>query len=82
MVTDDCLSDAQIPMIAKYGGSVVGQLTGHVRPTLADRRNSLAHGDPFQNSPVAGLLELVRDLINFAYRHYIACSPARSNGVS
>jgi hypothetical protein len=32
----------------------------------------LAHGDPFDGLPTGGLLELVRDLINFAYRHYIA----------
>jgi hypothetical protein len=47
-------------------------LTGKTHPTLAERRNSLAHGDPFDGPPTAGLLELVRDLINFAYRHYIA----------
>ncbi len=33
---------------------------------------TLAHGDPFEGLPTGGLLELVRDLINFAYRHYIA----------
>jgi hypothetical protein len=32
----------------------------------------MAHGDPFDGFPVGGLLELVRDLITFAYRHFIA----------
>jgi len=32
----------------------------------------MAHGDPFEGLPTAGLLELVRDLIDFAYRDYIA----------
>jgi hypothetical protein len=50
-------------------------LTGDTRPTLAEHRNTLAHGDPFEGLPTGGLLELVRDLINFAYRDYIAEAP-------
>lgn len=72
MVDSDGLTDAQIPMVVRCGGTVVGQLTGETRPTLAERRNTLAHGDPFEGLPTGGLLELVRDLINFAYREYIA----------
>jgi hypothetical protein len=72
MVQSDGLTDAQIPMIARCGGKAIGQLTGDTRPTLAERRNTLAHGDPFEGLPTGGLLELVRDLINFAYRDYIA----------
>lgn len=72
MVDSDGLTDAQIPIVVRCGGTVIGQLTGGTNPTLADRRNSLAHGDPFDGLPTGGLLELVRDLINFAYRHYIA----------
>lgn len=72
MVDADGLTDAQIPMVTRCGGTVVGQLTGETNPTLAERRNMLAHGDPFDGLPVGGLLELVRDLINFAYRDYIA----------
>lgn len=72
MVTSDGLTDEQIPLVARCGGTVVGQLIGEIRPTLAERRNTLAHGDPFDGLPTGGLLELVRDLINFAYRHYIA----------
>ncbi|MBZ9994130.1 hypothetical protein [Mesorhizobium sp. BH1-1-4] len=72
MVDADSLTDAQIPMVTRCGGTAVGQLTGVTRPTLAERRNTLAHGDPFEGLPTGGLLELVRDLINFAYRDYIA----------
>lgn len=72
MVDVDGLTDAQIPMVARCRGTALGQLTGETHPTLAERRNSLAHGDPFDGLPTGGLLELVRDLINFAYRHYIA----------
>lgn len=62
------LSDQLIPMIARCGGTAVGQLTGKTEPSLSDIRNGLAHGDPFEGFPVAGLLELTRDLIHFAYR--------------
>ena len=72
MVDSDGLTDAQIPMVVRCGGTAVGQLTGDTHPTLAERRNALAHGDPFDGLPVGGLLELVRDLINFAYRGCIA----------
>jgi hypothetical protein len=72
MVDSDGLTDAQIPMVVRCGGTAIGQLTGETHPTLAERRNSLAHGDPFDGLPTGGLLELVRDLINFVYRHYIA----------
>jgi hypothetical protein len=72
MVDSDGLTDAQIPMVVRCGGIAIGQLTGETHPNLAERRNSLAHGDPFDGLPTGGLLELVRDLINFAYRHYIA----------
>lgn len=72
MVDSDGLTDAQIPMVMGCGGTAIGQLTGETRPTLAERRNTLAHGDPFEGLPTGGLLELVRDLINFAYRDYIA----------
>ncbi|WP_294098675.1 hypothetical protein [Sphingomonas sp.] len=72
MVEVDGLTDAQIPMSVRCGGKAIGQLTGETKPTLADRRNLLAHGDPFDGLPTGGLLELVRDLINYAYRGFIA----------
>jgi len=72
MVAIDGLTDAKIPMAVRCRGTAIGQLTGEVRPTLAERRNTLAHGDPFEGLPTGGLLELARDLINYAYRNYIA----------
>lgn len=72
MVESDGLTDDRIPMVVRCGGTAVGQLTGATYPTLAERRNALAHGDPFDGLPTGGLLELVRDLINYAYRHYLA----------
>ncbi len=77
MVESDGLTDADIPMIVRCGGTAVGQLTGATKPTLADRRNALAHGDPFDGLPTSGLIELVRDLIHFAYRSYIKEGHAR-----
>lgn len=71
MVLIDGLTDAQLPMIARCGGSAVGRITGAVRPSLREIRNALAHGDPFDGLPHAGLIELVRDLIQFAYRSYL-----------
>ena len=61
MVDVNGLTDAQIPMIVRCGGSAVGQLIGDIHPTLAERRNAMAHGDPFDDLPTGGLLELVRD---------------------
>jgi len=72
LVDIEKLTDADIPMVVRCGGTAIGQLVGDVSPTLAQRRNALAHGDPFEGLPTAGLLELVRDLINFAYRDYIS----------
>ncbi len=72
MVESDGLTDDRIPMVGRCGGTAVGQLIGATHPTPAERRNALAHGDPFDGRPTAGLLELVRDLINCAYRYYLA----------
>lgn len=79
LVDDDGLTDAQLPFTQRYGGSIVPVLrrgrtssSEHSpRPTLAEIRNALAHGDPFDGLPWSGLLELVRDLIEYAYRSYV-----------
>lgn len=71
LVEKDGLTDAQIPMVVRCGGTAIGQLIGTTRPTLDERRNAMAHGDPFDGLPTSGLLELVRDLIMFAYRAYL-----------
>lgn len=80
MVEHDGLVDEKLPIVQKYGGSVVLNLyrvkqnnqedkivdqTG----TLVGIRNSLAHGDPFDALPWSGLLEVVRDLIDYMYRN-------------
>ncbi|MBB6125632.1 hypothetical protein [Sphingobium subterraneum] len=75
LVDNEGLTDAQIPMIARCGGTATGQLTGQTKPTLEERRNAMAHGDPFDGMSTSGLVELVRDLIMFAYRHYLADMP-------
>jgi len=72
MVEGDGLTDAALPVVARCGGSVVGQVTGDVSPRLSDIRNGMAHGDPFESPPIGGLLEVVRDLIAYAYRDYLA----------
>ena len=70
MVEHDGLTDAKVPMLQRCGGgTVVGFLAGKCKPSLAKRRNDLAHGAPF-GSPCAGLFELVRDLIDYAYRDW------------
>jgi hypothetical protein len=86
MVEDDGLTDDQIPLVRRCGGSVIANLyepeadrkarcAKSPRPvppmTLVERRNKAAHGDPFDTSPSAGLLEVVRDLIEYAYRDII-----------
>lgn len=68
----DGLTDDKIPMVRRSGGTAIGFVTGKSKPSLAERRNLLAHGDPFDAFPCGGLLELVRDLIGFAYREHIA----------
>jgi hypothetical protein len=65
---EDGLTDEEIPMVRRCGGSVLNRLTGECKPGLADIRNSQAHGYPFDGFPWAGLLELTRDLIEYAYR--------------
>jgi hypothetical protein len=68
----DGLTDDQLPCVRKYGGSVVSLLTGGLDPSLAEMRNLMMHGNPFGSAYRSGLLEVVRDLIEYAYRHKIA----------
>jgi hypothetical protein len=68
---EDGLTDERIPMVKRSGGSAIGFVNGDSKPSLADIRNKQAHGDPFDGFPVAGLLELVRDLIEYAYRDFV-----------
>jgi hypothetical protein len=67
----DGLTDDKVPIVQRCGGSVIGSVNGDTKPGLAERRNMMAHGDPFDGDPIGGLLELVRDLIQYAYRDMI-----------
>ncbi len=75
MVEKDGLTDEKVPMIQRYGGTVVDRLTGNSKPSLAEIQNSLAHGDPFDGLLWSGLLELIRDLIHYAYRDVVTGPP-------
>lgn len=68
MPQSDGLTDQKVPLVRRCGGTVVSLLTLERKPNLAEIRNTLAHGYPFDGFPYAGLLELVRDLIEYAYR--------------
>jgi hypothetical protein len=72
MVDRDDLPDEKLPMQRRCGlGSIVKRLTGEAKPTLANIRNDLAHGYPFDGLPWPGLLNVVHDLIEYAYRDII-----------
>ncbi len=73
MVDSDGLTDAQIPMVVRCGGTALGQLTGETHPTLAERRNSMAHGDPFDGLPPHGQ-SLSTALRIPANPHFVAAS--------
>lgn len=72
MEHNDGLTDAEIPLIQKTGGSVIDRLTGKHQPALNQLRNELAHGYPFDGFPQSGLIELLRDLIEYTYRDRVA----------
>jgi hypothetical protein len=71
VVEHDGLTDAQVGLARRTGGTVKDLLTGDREPSLAAMRNARAHGNPFGSGHVAGLLELTRDLILYAYRDVI-----------
>lgn len=71
MPEKDGLTDTLFAMNRRCGaGSVVDLLTGAREPSLAQIRNDMAHGYPFDGLLRSGLLELVRDLIAYAYRDF------------
>jgi hypothetical protein len=72
MVEHDGLTEDQVPMNKRCGppSAVISRITGDAEPSLADLRNDSAHGAPFDGFPQSGLLELVRDLIDYAYRDW------------
>ena len=65
------LTDDKIPMNVRYrGGKAVHLLDGTGPLKLTDIRNQLAHGYAFDALPYAGLFELVRDLIDYAFQDF------------
>ena len=73
----DGLTDDQLPYVRKYGGSIMRLLTGEADPSLAEIRNVRMHGNPFGSGYTSGLLELVHDLIEYAYRDRICEAAGR-----
>jgi hypothetical protein len=65
------VTDAALRTFQESGGSIVANLlrkkNGELGSGLSQIRNRLAHGDPFETMPWAGLFEIVRDLIDFMY---------------
>ncbi len=85
LVIHDDLTDDKLPICRRAGaGSVIAGLIGDVKPGLAGIRNRMAHGHPFDTLPWAGLLEVVRDLIEYPYRDWPAdvAAPDRSTDAS
>lgn len=76
MVRHDRLTDADLPTACPYlGNTAVDRLRNYklkdpkaARPSIAELRNRVSHGDPRATSPYAGSLQLVRDIIHYAYR--------------
>jgi hypothetical protein len=64
MVEKDGLTPRAIASLARNKVSEIGP----VFQNLLRIRNGLAHGDPFDGQHQVGLIELVRDLIDYAYR--------------
>jgi hypothetical protein len=82
MVESDGLTEEQVPMNERCGApsTVIGRLTGETEPSLSDLRNDAAHGAPIDGFPQSGLLELVRDLIDYAYRDWPLLADATVSG--
>ena len=76
MVERDGLSDNDLAQRTGIKRPVVAIVRGEIKPTLSERRNGMAHGSAFRSLPLAGLLELVRDLIEYAYRQYYLEAPS------
>ncbi len=72
MWNHDALTDDKLPSVRRSGGKVKDLIIGDRDPSLADMRHARAHGNPFGSGFEAGLLELIRDLIEYAYRDRIA----------
>lgn len=81
MHEQDGLIDDRLSSVRKYGGSVLRLLIGGANPNLAEMRNVRMHGNPFGSGYTSGLLELVHDLIEYAYRDRVCETAALSRGL-
>ena len=65
------VTDNDLPVVRQSGGTVVKNLLRTSKDGsgsgLSEIRNRLAHGDPLEFTPWAGLFEVVRDLVDFMY---------------
>ncbi|RQS48537.1 hypothetical protein DIE00_11405 [Burkholderia sp. Bp8989] len=75
MVEHDGLGNNSLPSLCSYGRPIATLLYGHQgsdetakTTSLVSIRNGLAHGDPFDGLPWSGLLDVIHDLIEYAYR--------------
>jgi hypothetical protein len=64
MQTHDGLAPFVIPSLARNGVTEIKPIL----EILLRIRNGLAHGDPFDGHHQVGLFDLVRDIIDYAYR--------------
>jgi hypothetical protein len=71
MIAHDGLTAEALPSLRRPGANLLERIVGTGKPNLVDIRNRLAHGDPFDGLHQAGLIELVRDLIDYAYRGHV-----------
>jgi len=69
LVEQGGVTDTDLRMVRECGRPVLANLlkTDRGGPALSEVRNQLAHGDPFETSPRAGLFEVVRDLVDYMY---------------
>jgi hypothetical protein len=69
MAEHDGLANEMLPVCRRSGGDLVSDLKSR-NPSASFLRNREAHADPYNTAPYSGVLEVVRDLIEFAYRDW------------
>jgi len=71
LIQSNNVSNSDLRTYRESGGAIVENLLLDRKSprgtSLSEIRNRLAHGDPFETMPWAGLFEVVRDLIDFMY---------------
>jgi hypothetical protein len=79
MLGHDGLTDDVFRFSLKYRIPATQQLRrdGAIRPTLYQRRNELMHGRSSDAYPASGIIEMIRDLIDHAYRSPLHVFPTQ-----